>query len=330
MGRTLEEMIADWRDVYKNLLLCKDRPHMKHNYSNFALIKVVLGTPGLIISESRWLFYSLADECTLETLEYVFSRVPPSSRAMHHAITQNNPLMIKFLLQYSDLQPNLEDIFGLVSSPDSLCSLKILLADPRYAKVDKYELFITAICSESTEVALYLLPEVDPAAQNNKAIVVAASTGDTEIVRALLCSQTVNPSVRDNCALKSAIVDGYAEVVELLLSHPRTLLPDITDLREAFGTAIKHNHSEVVRVLLADGRLDPSTYSFSNVCKKGSLEMFRVLYSDKRADWSVDRNAALRVARKLRRTEIVTLLLQDERVSAQEQKMTRRRAVLGY
>lgn len=226
-----------------------------------------------------------------------------------------------------------EDVLTLVEVHDSLASLKLLLADARCDDVDRTDLMIRAAQVENREVVLYLLslPEVDPSASDNEAIRSSACKGDYELVRELLSYSQVNPSAKDNEAIKEALVRGHAEVVRLILASSRFSMENMMDLDGSFGEAIERNRTEAIRVLLKDGRFDPSNLFFSrDLCKGGTLEMFRVLYDDGRVDWDIDENEALRTARKFNRTEMVELLLQDGRVQAEEQRQQRRRDLLGY
>ncbi len=62
---------------------------------------------------------------------------------------------------------------------------------------------------------------VDPSAQDNYAIQLAAEYGHTEVVRLLLSDSRVNPSAQYNYAIKWAAYYGHTEVVKLLLGDPR-------------------------------------------------------------------------------------------------------------
>lgn len=338
-GRSLVSRIADWRDVYVNLLSYDHFGYIL-NYTNLTLVQVLFETRDLLsctteVSVSDLISGMSEHGCTLEVLEYVFSRVEPTyggNLPIARAIEDNNPLMIKFLLQHPEVCLRLEDVLDLAASPHSLCSITILLEDDRCNKIDREDLLISAIEYENRELALYLLslPWIDPSAKDNSAIRSAARMGDPEIVRALLSCPTVDCTANNNHALRNALAEGHAEVLQLLLSDPRFLEEYVTYLDDEFVQAVESNRAEVVRVLLEDGRFNPSNLCFSDVCKNGTLEMFLVLYADERVDWYMDENAALRTARKFGRSSMVELLLKDERVQAEEQRINKRRALLGY
>ena len=337
VGKSLASRVADWRDVYVNLLTCKRIFFsVKHNYTNLALVQVLFEILDLSSMTARlWnLFCSLAQRCTLEVLEYVFSRVQPDcdhNLPIRLAIGKNNPLMIKFLLAYPQVDPAVADLhafFELVDEDDSLCSIKLLLEDSRCKNVERTALMIRAVDYENIEVALYLLSllEVDPTREDDFALRNSAMRGNTELVRALLSNPTVDP----NMGLDQALVNGHHEVVQLLLEDSRLVMPRSAELNLAFYKAVNADRVDAVRVLLADERYSPDRRPPDDLFRNGSLDMFLVLYSDRRIDWSEQGNRALKIARRFKRTKMIELLLQDERVRAEEDRINARRVLLGY
>jgi len=156
---------------------------------------------------------------------------------------------------------------------------------------------------------------VDPSAQNNYAIRLAAERGHTEIVKLLLQDGRADPSVNNNYAIGLSAQNGHIEVVELLLQDERIDPGD--DDNYAIGSASKYGHIEVVKLLLQNPRVDPSdddNYAIRNAAKNGHTEVVRLLLQDGRSDPSAKNNQAIRNAAVYGHTAIVRFLLQDPRV----------------
>lgn len=158
----------------------------------------------------------------------------------------------------------------------------------------------------------------DPQA-DTRASVDAVTHGSVDIL-AFLLSPTVglDPNYRHNrfSLLMLAASKGQAEVVKLLLSHPE-IRPNVgTMSSNAIIEACLSDQYEIVRLLLEDGRCDPSwnhSASLRAACKNGdNTEIVRMLLSDGRAD--PDEAGVLTTACKVGRDGIVHLLLQDPRV----------------
>lgn len=78
--------------------------------------------------------------------------------------------------------------------------------------------------------------------------------------------------------------------------------------------ACEWGHTEAVRWLLEDGRIDIEEYTITVSCQNGHHEIVRLLLQDGRVDPSARSNAAIRTASYNDRPEVVRLLLQDKRV----------------
>ena len=86
--------------------------------------------------------------------------------------------------------------------------------------------------------------------------------------------------------------------------------------------ASTNGHSDVVEVLLQDGRADPTAGEnccIRNASYYGHTKVIELLLQDGRADPTAQNNFALRRACIYGRTDVVALLLQDGRVEATDQ-----------
>lgn len=79
-------------------------------------------------------------------------------------------------------------------------------------------LLVPTVAASKTDVVRELLqhPEINPSAQNNMAISVAASKGNRDIVEMLLKDKRVDPTAQENQALQIAEEHGYQEIARLL------------------------------------------------------------------------------------------------------------------
>ncbi|KAI8892338.1 hypothetical protein BC833DRAFT_625931 [Globomyces pollinis-pini] len=130
-----------------------------------------------------------------------------------------------------------------------------------------------------------------------------------------MCSKDLNHNVQlnqqqlDELYDKKKLFNNAAAFKKYLrLKEPREV-----DLEYA----IDNFQDDIVRILLEDGRLDPSEDNNSAIkfaARYGYAEILKILLKDKRVDPAVERNYAIRYASECGRTDIVKLLLNDERV----------------
>jgi ankyrin repeat protein len=104
---------------------------------------------------------------------------------------------------------------------------------------------------------------VDPSANYNEAIGLAAEHGRTEIVRLLLGDSRVNPGAQENWAIQVAAAHGHTEIVKLLLGDPR--VDAGADDNFAIRRAAERGHTDVVELLLGDSRVDIEQYDIHRV-----------------------------------------------------------------
>jgi ankyrin repeat protein len=92
-------------------------------------------------------------------------------------------------------------------------------------------------------------PRVDPSARNNVAIRFAAANGHLEVMPLLLQDHRVDPSARYNEAIREAARKGHLEIVRLLLQDPR--VDPSADDNFAIRAAVAYIHPEIVLLLAA-------------------------------------------------------------------------------
>jgi hypothetical protein len=180
--------------------------------------------------------------------------------------------------------------------------------------------FLEACKSGETEIVRRMLPQVDPAVQDNEAIKFASWNGHIEVVRLLLADIRVDPGAEYNQPIMWASFNGHTEVVQELLKHPR-VNPAVFHNR-AIVWACKKGHVKVVEVLLKDKRVNPAdglenengNEAFRWACEHGHVKVVEVLLKDKRVNPAAVENEAFRMACKNRDEKLIDMLLRDLRV----------------
>jgi ankyrin repeat protein len=166
-----------------------------------------------------------------------------------------------------------------------------------------------------------------PDARNLKILIlgsifeVACRSGRVNIVECFLSdtyhcpvSKTEKKLLDDAFDFRKAIVcaseAGYLEVVRLLLTDRR--VDPSTNKGEALHNASRNGHVDVVKLLLTDNRVDASDchdYALRLACIYGHVEVVKVLLADNRVEPAGNRSEALRVASRGGFTEVVKVLL---------------------
>lgn len=104
------------------------------------------------------------------------------------------------------------------------------------------------------------------------------------------------------------------QVVELLLNGYNMDTSD--EISYCLTLSSRFGHTDIVKLLLADGRSDPCTvhvdsYCLKYACANSHTEVVKLLFSDGRADPLVRDNKCLNISQKYDHTEEISLLLED-------------------
>lgn len=166
-----------------------------------------------------------------------------------------------------------------------------------------------------------LLPEDILAATSHKdrtLAAVACRAGNLVALRALVNDGHTVPWVTCDslrAAMHAACRRGHAHLIEFLLTDARA--------REMADPAIEHslplraacanNRVAIVKMLLDDGRADPSALGSNTLYLATRDDVIKMLLDDKRADPTVNESAAFRLACHYNRVACVALFLRDGR-----------------
>jgi len=158
---------------------------------------------------------------------------------------------------------------------------------------------------------------VDPTSRNNEAIKTASANGHANVVRLLLEDGRANPTSSDyDGPIRKASSNGHVAVVRLLLEDGRA--DPASKRNDPIRVASFNGHAAVVELLLADSRVDPRhVYGLlDETARRGHAAVVKLLLEDKRVDPSKKQNEGLFCAAIAGHLPVVELLLADHRVLA--------------
>jgi hypothetical protein len=126
------------------------------------------------------------------------------------------------------------------------------------------------------------IPEVNPGAERNIAIISACDKGYTEIVIELLRDTRVDPSSREDTPLRRACDKGNYRLAKVLLADDRVRPWSVGN--EAIREASRQGSALIVRELLKNKKVDPCARDnepIMNAIANGHPEVIRELVSDR-------------------------------------------------
>lgn len=168
-----------------------------------------------------------------------------------------------------------EEFLTAVDNDDGPTVARLLAEGTVDPSADDNDAICTAARYGYTAVLQHLLtdPRVDPSTDDNYPIRVAVDTNNLAIVKALLADPRVDPTRNEDCMqnnrlLCRASTQGYAEIVDLLLTHPAvTPVPRSMPTHRLWNTlmwcpfsqpiwiADSGGHTDVVHRLLLEPRV---------------------------------------------------------------------------
>jgi ankyrin repeat protein len=152
----------------------------------------------------------------------------------------------------------------------------------------------------------------DPRLDNQTAIIAASNYGKLDALQSLLTVPFADPGFNDNYALNDAILSNHSQIVKCLLEDSRV---DPLKLKFfPFTYCARYGYTDVVVQLLKDGRIDPKEYNnfpISLASSNGYVDIVKAFLNDFRTDPTRD---SLKAAVLHGHLDIVKTLLQDHRV----------------
>lgn len=250
------------------------------------------------------------------------NNLPPDflkNRLLESVSKENASKIVKVLLADSRINPSYasNSAFYTTCVNGYVESVEAFLECERFVLSKDYSFILSASAEKGhSEVVKLLLKDgrLNPGWKSNMAIWKAANNGDTAIVELLLADPRVDPSDHDNMAIIAALICGHIDIVKLLLTDKRVVVSEYN-----FEDVVRKSNVEIVRILLEDGRVNPS---FDNnlpiriATKNGNDRIVRLLLADDRVDPTINNNELLDIALNEGRYDIVELLKRDKRVQA--------------
>jgi ankyrin repeat protein len=140
-------------------------------------------------------------------------------------------------------------------------------------------------------------PRVDPSARDNDAIRRAAINGRLQVVERLLGHPRVDPSAWDNYAIRWAARKGHLQVVERLLGHPNVNPSAIDNC--AILLAASNGHVQVVNLLLDHPRMNWTTVDWSHLSGLPNASEIKEIFVLRRREYAKKRRALRTIVRHL-------------------------------
>ncbi|KAJ3240438.1 hypothetical protein HDU78_002287 [Chytriomyces hyalinus] len=156
-----------------------------------------------------------------------------------------------------------------------------------------------------TRVAEHLLAQPRPTS-----IALSSNSNDATSISAL--DTSTDPLNTTMVALKWASENGHAGVLELLLRHG-DMDPCWNNSFVLVSSACE-GHEACVRLLLLDGRAEPTNYALNRAAENGHANVVRLLLKDTRLLLEQTDNAPLKWSCENGHTLVVQLLLEDGRI----------------
>jgi len=322
--KIVQILINDWRidqRILQNLFgdVCK--------HSTPEIARIFLDYPWFNPENQDFQLAAGANNLKIVRLLLTDPRIDPAddqSGALHSAAEQGFLEMVKLLLKDPRINPADDDSYGLRKAflYQHFDVVETLLLDGRSDPTfDDNTLLEWSILTNNLKFVKILLkdPRVDISINGNFPLVWACSKGYIGIVKYLLADPRINLNETDfNSALIEAMTQKQMEILRFLLDNSQ-FRPNI----RFFGEAIIEDNIEIVKILLDDPRVDPSSaenFAIVIASTGGHPEMVKLLLADPRVDPSDQGSLAIYEAAGSNYIEIVELLLADPRVSLQDQE----------
>uniref|UniRef100_A0A6C0C5D5 Uncharacterized protein n=1 Tax=viral metagenome TaxID=1070528 RepID=A0A6C0C5D5_9ZZZZ len=132
-------------------------------------------------------------------------------------------------------------------------------------------------------------PGFNPSHQQNRLLIFAVTCNNLEAVKLLLADKRVDPvNPRNSGALRIAAKNGFSDIVKILLDDGRS---DPASLQNyAIKIASENGFANTVKLLLQDKRVDPSAendYSLRMATANGHIRCVDLLTSHKDVDLTI-------------------------------------------
>jgi ankyrin repeat protein len=267
---------------------------------------------------------------SVKVMKILLRYLDPSSHnnaAIKNTVKVGKVEMAKLLLQDERTDPgaNENEVLCIAIKNDKFEVMKILL---RYLDPSSHDnaAIKNTVRAGKVEMARLLLQDerTNPGANENEALCIAIKNDEFELMNILLQQKGIDPSAFNNIALRTAILTTNTHStfnsVTILLNDAR--VDPTANNHELLMFAFSRNRYASAIHLIKDGRIDPSVDNnaalFVAIDTYGDTELVRLLLADLRVDPSARSNQAIVDATMYVRhsgsSELVEVLLTDPRV----------------
>jgi ankyrin repeat protein len=246
----------------------------------------------------------------------------------------------------TDLDPAGRDNQLLVSAIRANCedTFHELLRDPRINPTETTEPVLhldLALMEAATRGraplvhTLLTATPVNPAAQGNRALVLACSSpGNVKVVEQLVCLGRVDPSKPNNEPLCTAVRVNAPDTVDFFLTRVPDRVDPAANDNECIIHAAEFNLIHILHSLLRDPRVKPAAReneAIQRASQNGNLQVLQALLPLAGVTPKANKSAALRRAAGRGHVTVVQALLADDRAnpSAEKNEAIRKAAAYG-
>ncbi|KAI8895256.1 ankyrin repeat-containing domain protein [Globomyces pollinis-pini] len=245
--------------------------------------------------------------------------------------SSNNRLKIGTI---NDIQPTLDMIHNETNETIFLDYLADIMQD--MSELSKQRLFDRAVLFGKLRIALVLLHDgmVNPAGQDQLAIITASKQGNIELFNLIIQNPDVDATFNLNECIRLASSNGHHLIVKELLEI-KSIDPG-TKNNEPLKSACKQGHLQVCRLLLKDKRVNPNDFTTKSAltlaCEYGHQPVVKLLLSCETVDPSEPDNSAIITAVSKNRDKIVSMLLGEPEINpgTKENICLKRACQTGY
>jgi hypothetical protein len=153
--------------------------------------------------------------------------------------------------------------------------------------------------------ALLNTPNVDPSCVDCQAVLLASESQHDQVLQLLLPHMLVRPWYP--FLFEKACIKGYSSLVSYLIKH----IDPTFNNQIAFVNAVTKGHSEIVQILLDDGRIDPAdngNAALELACGYGHASVVQLLLEDSRVSIHTTNNA-ITFAAMTNQIEVIKVML---------------------
>jgi len=158
--------------------------------------------------------------------------------ALNQAIRKNNTKVVKLLLQDTRVNPadNDNEAISIAIGNNRAEITKLLLADPRVDVDPDDNILYDAIECGYFDVVQVLLSDyrIHPSMEDNEPLYIAATEGQTRIVRLLVTNNRFQYTDRYFNCMHAAAKEGYYDTLDMLMYHNNTRVGDCSRLPKEY------------------------------------------------------------------------------------------------